>query len=186
MFHELKSHHIPEVIQISNQVFGSNFISPNELKKYCGSTSKKAFIIVKKKLILGFITIEILSLKKLHQVILKENEWFINLCKPHKIALIKQVVVVSSEQKKGFGSQLVKYAKEQTINDVDMFLCLGWTKNHTIPIEKALLNNHFFKETVIQNYWEADSLKKKYNCIVCGKPPCKCDATVYLMHKKTD
>ena len=67
-----------------------------------------------------------------------------------------------------------------------MFLCLGWTKNHTIPIEKALLNNHFFKETVIQNYWEADSLKKKYNCIVCGKPPCKCDATVYLMHKKTD
>ena len=97
--------------------------------------------------------------------------------------MIKQIVVNTKHQNKGYGSALISNSIKQLTNDVNAFLCLAWVKEGVIPIKKALIKNLFTQQKTIPNYWKENSVKENYNCTVCGNPLCMCNAAVFLLKK---
>lgn len=187
MLIELKEEHLKKVLNISKTVFGEGFLTDNQLHTYLKNETKKGFVLTAHNQVLGFITVEILTPDHLNNSLLKDGRLIHDkLSNCSSIGFIKQVIIHPEHQQKGLGKQMIKATIQQLNKDVGAWLCIAWMQGKVIPIEKALLINHFKKEVVIENYWKEDSLTNKYNCIVCGTPPCKCNAVVYLLHKKAD
>jgi ribosomal protein S18 acetylase RimI-like enzyme len=187
MLTNISKEHFEGILHISNEAFGKGFITNKNLQYYLENGSSKAFVLIENNIVIGFLSISILSADQIKSNVLKDGDWFVNkLGHYNKTGFIKQVVIHPEFQKKGFGKKLIKNCTTLLAHKVDAFLCIAWMKRDTIPVEKSLTSNDFKKERTIINYWETDSLIYNYNCLVCGTPPCKCNASVYLWHKKTD
>ena len=97
-----------------------------------------------------------------------------------KVGYIDSLAVNQDYAGKGIGTLLLKNTilklKENNINFV---LMAAW-KNITEVNIKALAKKEGFKEEFeIKNFWREDSIKEKFDCTVCGKPPCLCSAVIY-------
>lgn len=82
-------------------------------------------------------------------------------------------------KKKGIATQLILDAFLKLEVTPEIYCCLAWKKENRVNLKSSLLRNEFYYQTTITNYWERDSLDKKYNCAHCGSPPCKCAAEVW-------
>ena len=97
-----------------------------------------------------------------------------------KVGYLDSLAVNQDYTGKGIGTLLLKNTilklKENNINFV---LMAAW-KNITEVNIKALAKKEGFKEEFeIKNFWSEDSIKEKFDCTVCGKPPCLCSAVIY-------
>jgi len=177
IFTALSSPHFKEIIAIANQVLGKGFLTSTTLKEYINNPNKKALVVLMDQQVVGFINIDLTSSQQRPSVLLNEVDDLNGLL---NIALIKQVIVLPSYQKKGFGKQLIQKIIEQNQLDNTTYLCIAWKTGNNIPIKKALIHNGFNVEKEISNYWFSDSLQYQYHCLVCGAPPCKCNAVVFV------
>lgn len=184
MLVDLNEIHFKEIIAISNKVFGEGFLTNNQLHIYHKNKIKKGFVLLNQNQVIGFITIDFIAPEQLINSLLKDGKLIYDkLSNYTTIGFIKQVIIHPNHQQKGFGKQIIKNVLEQLNYKIDAWLCIAWMQEDVIPIENALLKNHFLKEILIKNYWKDNSVKNKYNCMICGTPPCQCNAVAYLLTK---
>jgi len=173
----LQKNHIQEIILLSNQVFGENFLTKSYLLQYINSTNHVGYVLVTNKNLIGYLLAETLNFKQFTDSILIEKEWFKEHFKDYNnINLIQQIAINKQYQKQGFANQLIK----ETTNHLSITCCLAWKKGKVVALKNTLLKNDFNYLRTIDNYWSKDSLVKKYNCVFCGQPPCNCSAEVYI------
>ncbi|MDB4533348.1 hypothetical protein N9242_00645 [Vicingaceae bacterium] len=128
--------------------------------------------------------IDILTPIQLKNTVLTDKDWFYQIIKPcNKIALRKQTVIDPKFHNQKVGSKLIKHSIKESISISDIQISTVWKKKHSNTMNKILLKNGFYLYKEIINYWEEDSLIKKYNCPICGIPPCKCSTEVYIKKK---
>ena len=59
---------------------------------------------------------------------------------------------------------------------------LGWKSARGVHIDGLVRKFSFQPVHEFVEYWKEDSLAKRYRCPVCGDPPCRCNAVVYIRH----
>ncbi len=176
--------HLHSVIECSNLTLGYNFLNQEYLNKYIGSEKNIGLIILVKNQVVGFSLIDILTPIELKDIVLKDKDWFYNLLKSYKkIALRKQTVIVPQFDNKGIGSLLVEQATNELNLNTDIQLSTVWIKPEGNGMTRLLKKNGFELSKTITNYWKEDSILKKYDCPICGTPPCKCSTEVYIKKK---
>ena len=183
----INNQHIDAIHQMCDIAFGDNYITRDYINQYSLSSHKKGFVLIENQLLVGFILVSFHNAKEMQKEILHEKEWFTSECFHYNtIGIIQQVAIHPDFQRKGKAEQLLKHSITSFKNTTDLFLCNAWVMKGKTPLRSALINNGFSLKKVINNYWKEDSLNKKYNCKVCGAPPCKCSAEVYLLKTKVD
>ncbi|MDG1476980.1 MAG: GNAT family N-acetyltransferase [Vicingaceae bacterium] len=183
----LKEYHFDQVLEISNQTLGLNYLSSEYLRQYLNSDKNLAYVIIEKGLVIGFSSITILTPAQLKSIVLKENKWFYNLSKNHKrIALRKQTIVNPNYINKGYGTKLVELSTKEVEKKTSFQLSTVWINQKSEIMESLLAKNGFENVKLIQQYWKEDSLKNNYNCPECGVPPCLCSTKVYIKKKASD
>lgn len=81
----------------------------------------------------------------------------------------------------GIGSKLLDISVEILRNYTDIVISVKW-KNE---VRNSLLDKAGFERiSEVKNYWYDESLLKKYNCSICGNPPCQCSANLYVLKNK--
>jgi len=171
---------IDQLLFIANEAFGNNFITTDDLEDFITQPYKNCYIAVLNNEILGFITTEICNSNQLKEsLLIKTDETFF----PKSIASIgsiKQVAVNPKHLRKGIATSLLEHAITQLKLKSDTLFCISCKKGDVTPMSNLLLKNNFSLLQTIPNYWHTDSLTQKYTCSICGAPPCKCSAELYL------
>lgn len=179
-FITFQSKHFEQVLTITNSTLGANYLTVPYLNKYLNSNTYFAFVIIKDDEVIGFTSLVILTPKELKKTVLKEKDWFYELSKKYaRIALRKQTIVHPNFIGKGYGSKLVELSSKLIESLCDFQLSTVWIKHSNNAMSTILLKNGFERTKTLHNYWKVDSLKYKYNCPLCGQPPCMCSTEVY-------
>ncbi len=180
-----KKSHIQEIIHLSDIAFGQGYLSIEYLNKYINSSKKIGLVALSENnVVIGFILAEFLTINDFLYVVLEEKEWlndFFQNCK--NITLIHQVAVAYPFQNNGIANKLMNQIQNQTSYSNDIICCFVWVKEDFNPLIKILLKNDFHLIKKINNYWLNDSIVKKYDCALCGSPPCKCSAEIFIKKK---
>jgi len=167
---ELSNESLTDVFQLSNIVFGSNFLNISYYHSFIDSITKKIYTASIGNQIVGFISIS--NSKQINKTLLKGT---IDI--DSEVTIIKQVVVHPNFQNRGIGMQLVRVSI-QKINQQK--ICIAWKRGEHIALGNILIKNGFKKIKAINKYWYDDSILKQYNCPECGNP-CFCDAIIYIL-----
>jgi len=174
---------IDQIIEISNNELGEGFISKVQLNHYINS--KKKYICklaIKDNMLLGFSIGIIVDSKYLKLLMGKDFERLPNsFLNNHFIyGQIKTIVVNSNYQLLGIGTALC----ESTIIDLkkldaNKLIATAWKQNNKVNSAKMLQKFGLKHLCEIPFFWKDESIKEKYNCKVCGLPPCICTAVIY-------
>lgn len=64
---------------------------------------------------------------------------------------------------------------------------IGWKGKGTVAHIDGLVRKAGFQAVhEFSDYWKEDSLNKGYRCPVCGDPPCRCSAVLFVRHTPAD
>lgn len=145
------------IIQLSNTIFGNSYITEKELQIYVNSKSNFGIVAFNENTFCGFILYEIIA---------------------QKTGLIKSIAVKEDFQGKGIATDLISKAIIQLKETTTQIQAVTWhyPDNHLI---KILKKHNFNLVKTIPNYWKEDSLKRNFECKICGKPPCMCSAQIW-------
>lgn len=169
-----------DVIMISNEIFGFGYINNDELNKYIGSNNYIGFVARTTNSIVGFKLLQINGLKGLINTSLNEKEWFLDqYSKELPVGVIKTIGVSNKFKKRGIGNALAKIGIDFLKKKSIPIISICWEQKGGSPFMLLLEKNRFERIHKLENFWEKDSLSKKYNCNNCGAPPCTCDAYIY-------
>ena len=170
--------HLAELLEISNEVFGQYFLNLAYLNIYLNSDSNKSLVaITPENRVVGFLFLEKFSFVKNSKHFISNKDWFNNWFTPKQnLTLIKQIAVTSAYQSKGVGKLLLNQVNQLNTT----LVCVVWDKGEKTPLRYLLSKNNFVQELKIEKYWSNESVEKNYLCDICGQPPCKCNAEIYI------
>lgn len=181
---ELTMESIPSILSICNKELGNGFVTNQCLIDYinnpkCLSLIAKDF--ENEKVIAVSISFY-LSQEKFKEYLHPSQYTYLNesfiLCK--EIGVFKLIAIEKQFQKKGLGSIFIdlsfEFFKKNNIHKVSAF---AWESKTGIHMKNIFDRNHLSIVCRIPDFWNIDSLEKKYNCPECGTPPCRCTAVVF-------
>lgn len=186
-FVRLQDKHFKQVLKISDNTLGKNYLTENQLEEYLDSEVNLAFVMVDQEEVLGFTSLVILTPPQLKHTALKENKWFYDISKKYSnIALRRQTIVNPEFMNKGVGSKLFELSSKAIESLTNFQVSTAWKNEKNIPMKSILLKNGFDHIKTIENYWKVHSLNHNYHCIECWIPPCKCATEVYIKKNAPD
>lgn len=166
-----------QLLLIANSAFGDKFISKQELSTYINQPNQYLFVAIIDNEVVGFISAETCNKTELLNKVLQPIDLPKNIT---NTGWIKQAAVNPNCFRKGIANKLLHSVTTALKNTCDTLFCISWKKGAVTPMSNLLLKNKFTSHKTIPNYWYNDSLTKQYNCDICGTPPCKCSAELYL------
>jgi len=172
---------LPSCLAIAGSQLGEGYLLERNLLgpdvySVCGLVNKD---------VVGFATGSILNrrcLASLHPKVVKATSD--GFPRDHSIGVVASVAVRQDCQRRGIGTALVRkiiqYFDDQNITQA---ILLGWMAPDGVPIAGIARAMGFAEKAVIPEYWRDDSLSRGYLCPVCGHPPCRCSAALYVRHR---
>jgi ribosomal protein S18 acetylase RimI-like enzyme len=170
-----------EVILLSDKLLGVGYLDEIQLQKYLDD-SHKTGIVSKSPSgeITGFQLMLTCELDELLQMSVSEHNWFKEyFSNKSPIGVIKTVGVNPEYKNEGIGTLLTQKGIDILQKHAKSIISMCWDQKDDTPFARVLekCNMHLIK--TIPAYWEEDSLVKKYDCKICGEPPCLCAALIY-------
>lgn len=97
------------------------------------------------------------------------------------VHLLKTVAVLPPFQRMGIGDALFGASlKMAEAKGCSASLGYGWLYNGSVPSSRLFEKHGFQKGAEITDFWFHDSLLKRYQCAICGAPPCRCSAVEFI------
>jgi ribosomal protein S18 acetylase RimI-like enzyme len=178
---------ISQVLDVSDQELGKNYLSDELFKDAIGNPDKYVCKVAKSKTenkIAGFcLSIIVNPAEIVEQFSSYGVKLPRSLLHAEKVGLINTIAIRNNHQGHGVGFESVK----NTINslkekDIHCFCSIGWKNSKTgkINISNILKTLNFQEIAEIPEFWKKDSEEKGYDCPVCGTP-CTCSAVIYSL-----
>ena len=99
------------------------------------------------------------------------------------IGIIHVVAVDQAYEKQGIGTALITHGFDAFFliqNGPLTVVTAAWADHQGAHIGGPLTHNQFRNIGDLPDYWRADSLARGYECPTCGKPPCRCTASIFI------
>jgi len=182
---KLSAQHFEAIVKLSDQQFGSGYISSDKLNKYVSNQKKTGFVALFNQKVIGYILFKICNVfSEIKPLILtgkkKLESLFIN---KYPLGVIETIVVDKNATNKGVGSQLVSRVIKVNKDEIKAIVSFLWEHPNGTPLATLLSKYHFNHQLMLPNYWLEDSKIKKYQCKYCGTP-CHCNCMVYSIFFK--
>ena len=170
-----------EVLSIANDAFGDDYICKSTLFEYLSNDKGIGLVSRVNGTIVGFSLSRICELHELSSLVLSASEWFDEqFAENTPVGVINSIAVHPNYQKKGVGSGLIEKSVEKLSRVSKNLLSVCWEHNNTVNLASILNRFGFDPIHKIEQYWYNDSILKDYSCKFCGRPPCRCNAVLYV------
>jgi GNAT superfamily N-acetyltransferase len=156
---------IPFLVEISNQCFGKNYLTSNYFRLIQTSTTLNCWVKI--------------SDNYFHD----ENGWvneFLVIQNAGGTILIKQVAVHPNFQNKGIATELIQAFLNTNKYEPVSYISVLWNRKQHNGLKNILSKMNFTCIKQVDDFWQKDSLKKKYLCAECKSIPCVCSASIYF------
>lgn len=180
LINTLSEEDLPDILIMADKLIGKGYISKAELQKYIDDSNKTALVARKNDVITGFQLMLTCGMNELLTQVLCEPNWFKEqFSGSFPIGILKTVAVRDEFINQGIGTDLTKRAIKMLERASNCIISICWDQGDHTPI-LAILEKCGMKLTHrIKEYWREDSLKKSYQCKICGSPPCRCNGLIY-------
>ena len=177
----IKKADFQDVLSLSDKLLGVGYLDEFQLQHYIDVESKTG--IVSKSPsgeITGFQLVLTCELDELLQMSVSEHNWFKEyFSNKSPIGVIKTVGVNPEYKNQGIGTLLTSKGIEILQKEATTIISMCWDQKDDTPFARVLEKCTMHLIKTIPAYWEEDSLVKKYDCKICGEPPCLCAALIY-------
>jgi len=172
---------LPNVVALANKSFGNNYLTSEDIEKSFTNPYQKGIIALSDGVFAGFSFYRFINYSLLDSLF---DESVVAKIRPYLtsdklICLRQQTAVATDFRNNYFASQLVEYSLSDALHFRADSISVLWNSAND-DMKMILLKMNFKVLTKISDYWYRDSLDKKYNCPICGKPPCRCSASIML------
>ncbi len=171
---------MPDVIQISNNQFGKDYVTKHYLKQIIKNKKQcpSKVAIDENNHVLGYYIGWIIKNEEIEDVLKLSPDIFNNA---KEIGVLKTIAVSKKSQGLGVGSKLTKtFIKDLKKIGITTVCTVAWKSIKGINIEKLVTRLKFKPALEIPNYWKDYSEKTGYHCPICGIP-CRCHAVIYIL-----
>lgn len=97
------------------------------------------------------------------------------------IGVFSAMAVRKAYQRQGIGSLLAQCLLGHfDAGMVPLVIIAGWAAPDGVHIDRLAHEFGFSGQAMIHDYWLEDSVARGYQCPVCGDPPCRCSAVLYV------
>lgn len=176
----LNKSHFSELISIAKNSLGKGYITLSELRSYLEEDSKVCLVAKTKGKISGFQLMKRCNPSDLNVLANSQKIWFRSRYKNYSsFGVLKTLVVLPENQKQGIGTMLTKKSIEILQESSKKIISICWENDGVAPVLGLLQKFGMKQINRFDLFWAKDSLEKKYRCIICGEPPCKCSAFIY-------
>ena len=173
-----------QIIEISDKVFGKDYLTHKALKSYASNSSSKIIVLEKNERILGFWIVQIISHNQLQEVIFEEVPLSINDFT--KIGYRKMTAIHPDFRSAGIGQKLFELGQSWLEeNQAQVVLTVSWINSKTLKYRNFLESHNFTPLKKLKAYWQQESLERNYQCASCGEPPCHCNGMLYAKFQKS-
>ena len=163
--------HYESIINLSNDLFGEDYINENDLSEF-----SQSLVLKDPTQVLGFILFKPFEKGEFQWSNIASIETFFE--NSNIIIMIKSLAVKKEFQNKGFGTILIN----ELLHSVPVFtgfVLSAWKYGNTMNLLGLIEKFQFIHLYHIEHFWFDESLLKKYKCAICGSPPCVCDAEIF-------
>ena len=176
----LNKSHFSELISIAKNSLGDGYITLSELMSYLEEDSRVCLVAKTKGEISGFQLMKRCRPSDLNVLANSQKIWFRSRYKNYSsFGILKTLVVLPENQKQGIGTLLTKKSIEILQESSQKIISICWENDEVTPVLAVLQKCGLSQVHKFKSFWAKDSLEKKYRCIICGAPPCKCSAFIY-------
>lgn len=173
---------VNEILNISNLVFGENYLIESDIHNYLDREDAEVFVIENKTRIIGFSITQIVATARSNEVL------FVPMPKQFlgydRFGYRKMTAVHPDFRSLGIGQQLFEIGQNWfQRKKAPVVLTASWINASTLKFRKYIESVGFTAIQKMNNYWAQDSLNKNYSCKACGAPPCSCNAMLYALIK---
>ncbi|MGE0560698.1 MAG: GNAT family N-acetyltransferase [Flavobacteriales bacterium] len=184
LFRKTEHSDLTDIKKLVDEAFGLNYLSSQALSNHLSDPNCYSFCLSDNDIFVGFIFLTIFPLTSSNKYVLTEQEWFLTHFNDYKkIAIVEQIAIVNEYRGQKLSNQLLNKALGFIEKKCDVVISVCWLKGEITPMQKLLRKNNFNPLKTLTNYWQNDSLHKRYYCVICGNPPCKCSAEIYELKK---
>jgi ribosomal protein S18 acetylase RimI-like enzyme len=93
---------------------------------------------------------------------------------------MKSIAVQPPFRLKGIATSLIRACLVHFESlHVACFFAQLWHDGTTVPAAKLFVNMGFEPLMLLPRFWSQHSIDNNYKCLICGVPPCRCDAVLY-------
>lgn len=157
---------------IADEAFGDGYLSLSDFRR----PNSLVFGAFHDRRLIGFFLSFIIDVDRIGDGNLKQT-----FKHRRKIVHLKSLGVVTQYRRNGIGTELTRCV-------VDFYLANGkrsffvdlWKCGGEVPFAAIAGRFGFWAIKEVPNHWHHDSLARQYRCDVCGSPPCKCMAVLYV------
>lgn len=171
---------LADIKKISDDQFGVNYMSENDLRQYLSSEKSQVIAARKDGILVGF---SIFILGQFSDILSEIGQMHYNVIKPFEknnlIHLHKSTAVHSLHFNEGIGSALMMHEFETYRAEV--YLSMIWNREIPGRMKDIVAKHGLTHFCEIENYWSNGSTINDYMCPECGNPPCTC--TLVIMSK---
>lgn len=180
--------HIKTVLGISEEQIGKYFIDQNYINFFLNNSNAHGIVAIVKKEVVGFSFFQWCTVDVLAKYIFTDKNWLKEILRkknhdsliPVLIGYRNLTAVKKDFQNKGVGSKLVSFSIKELKKRSDIIVNVVWKAENKKNLGQTLQRHGLKPAKTIPGYWREDSLNRKYECAVCGPPPCKCIAEIYI------
>jgi ribosomal protein S18 acetylase RimI-like enzyme len=171
---------ISGLISIADQLFGQGYLNQKDFQSYIDDDAKTCLVARTNGTISGFQLIQTCSPNQIMEIALSEEDWFTQqFAKKRSIGVLKSIAVSREFKKNGIGTLLTKQSIKLIQKTSKEIISICWEQKGDTPILAILEKCGMRLIHEIDEFWKIDSLIKKYNCQICGPPPCRCRGLIY-------
>lgn len=179
----LQNNHLQDITSIADMEFGEGFIPYEQLLMWQNDNQNSFIRVIECNNNVVAFSISLFLQNRTFKNIFGEQ-----VCKipnvffddKNQIGLIKTIVVQKEFRGRHYGTLLCEDSfnllKEKGSKSIIGF---AWKQNNCIPAEKMFLEAGLLQICDLPNFWQEESITKKYNCSICGNPPCNCTAVFF-------
>jgi ribosomal protein S18 acetylase RimI-like enzyme len=170
-----------DVLSIANKRLGEDYLNLTDLTVYLNNENKIGLVALVNNEIAGFALAQICNLEETMDLILADRDWFkLQFSNATTIGILKTIAVDIKYSTLGIGTALTEHRIKLLKEKSNLILAFSWEQKQNDTNTKILEKFGLTLKRTIPNYWMEDSLQKGYNCKICGAPPCKCNALIYI------
>jgi len=178
---------IPNALEISKEMLGTDYLTENDFLETINSTSAFCKVITYNRQFAGFAICHLFGPDKIDEMLhLPNSPDKEKLLSKEKFGLFASIAIRKDFQGLGVGTELSAACLQEFIfRNVDVICAMAWkSTDGTINIEGILRRMGMSPHLEVPEYWNqmVDS-PGGHDCPVCGRP-CKCSAVLYYKDMK--
>lgn len=180
-FREAEERDLPEILAISNEQFGSSYLSREELIGLLNDPSAKIPIVLVDQQIAGYSILLTLDAQQfLRRMKVGPKGIFDQFKATDRFQVRKSTALSPQFIGKGIGKKFIEWSMKEYSQGCTRIISINWKRGNEIPMKKISEGFGMKLLCELPAYWKADSITKGYACPECGQPPCLCNAVLFF------